>query len=117
MKISALNHPTARLVYLPLLALLSIPAAASPLDDAKRAGLVGEASSGYIAIINPAVTSSTIRQLADEVNLKRKAKYREIADRHQTSLQAIEGAAGKKLTKRAENSGHYYQNDSGDWTH
>nr|CRH05683.1 Conserved exported protein of unknown function [Candidatus Magnetococcus massalia] len=83
-----------------LLLLLASPAMASPLNDAKQAGFLGEKGDGYVGVVTSSAPGH-IKQLADEINLKRRAKYRSIADKNGTSLRNVESLVGDKLLGRA----------------
>lgn len=75
------------------------------VDGAKAAGLVGEQWNGYLGLVGDGA-SAEVRKLIEEINLKRRQKYREIARTNGTSLEAVEAIAGKKLVERAA-SGTY----------
>lgn len=93
--------------------ILAVSFAATPMtavaqqsvDDAKASGLIGEQWNGYLGLVSSSA-SADVKKLVDEVNLKRRQKYREIARTNGTSLEAVEIIAGKKLVERAP-SGTY----------
>ncbi len=88
-------------------------AMAGVLDDAKNAGLVGEQADGYVGLVSTSVPPD-IAALVKEVNLKRRAKYRELANKNGVSLASIEALAGKKLIERAP-AGQYVRLPDGKW--
>lgn len=88
-------------------------AMAGVLDNAKNAGLVGEQADGYVGLVTADVPPDVVA-LVKEVNLKRKAKYREIANKNGVSLASIEALAGKKLIERAP-AGQYVRLPDGKW--
>ncbi|MBT3196284.1 MAG: YdbL family protein [Gammaproteobacteria bacterium] len=93
---------------------ISAPLSASPLDEAKNSGYIGEKTNGYLGIVNKNAPAS-IKQLAETINLKRKKQYREIANKRNTPLNAVETTVGKKLLHRAQQNHHFYQLESGNW--
>ena len=78
------------------LAVVSLPAAALNLDQARSQGLVKETSGGYLKVVKP---SAEVNALAKKVNAGRKAEYQKIAKKNGTSIKAVEQLAGKRLTK------------------
>lgn len=85
------------LAALALVLVAALPAFALELGDAKSNGLVGETSSGYLAVIKP---SSEVDTLVSDINNKRKAYYQKIADKNGISLQAVEVRAGQKAIEK-----------------
>ncbi len=96
------------------LLLLSLPAAASPLDDAKAAGLVGERPDGYIGLVSDGAPAD-IRGLVSSINEKRRAKYETIAKKSGASVGAVAKLAGDKLIARTA-KGQYVLDAAGVWT-
>lgn len=92
--------------------LMAATAHAGAFDAEKQAGLVGEKSDGYIGIVSSAASPALVRQV-DELNLKRRQHYREIAGKNGTNLSAVEAIFGKKLIERAA-SGEFV-NPGGGW--
>ena len=94
------------------LALAPAVAEASPLDDAKAAGWVGERPDGYLGVVPGAPASA--QALVSDINAKRQAKYESVAPSQNTDLQAVEVVAGEKLIKCAK-PGEYIMTPSGQW--
>lgn len=90
---------------------LSQPAAAQSLDDAKSQGLVGERIDGLLGSPKGTV-SADIAAMMDRINSERLAKYRDIAAKNNTSVQAVQAIVGRKLIDKAP-SGHYIDDGSG----
>ncbi len=88
-------------------------ALAGPLDDAKRAGQIGEQANGYVGLVSGNAPAG-VRQMVDEINLKRRAEYRSLAQRNGTSLQAVEALVGKRLVERAP-GGQFVRLPDGRW--
>nr|VFJ57847.1 MAG: hypothetical protein BECKFM1743A_GA0114220_102024 [Candidatus Kentron sp. FM]VFJ63336.1 MAG: hypothetical protein BECKFM1743C_GA0114222_103421 [Candidatus Kentron sp. FM]VFK15071.1 MAG: hypothetical protein BECKFM1743B_GA0114221_103521 [Candidatus Kentron sp. FM] len=79
------------------LLLVSTPALALSLGQAKSQGLVAETPSGYI---EARASTNAVKDLVNSVNAKRKARYREISKRNGTPLGTVEKVAGRKLMNR-----------------
>ena len=75
------------------LILLCQPAYGLELQDAKAQGLVGETATGYLAAVKTPDQAAT--NLINSINSKRKQHYQGIAQKNNTSLQAVEQMAGK----------------------
>jgi len=75
------------------------PAFAIDLQTAKNQGLVGETPSGYLEAVKQ--PTADVNALINEINAKRKAKFKEIAVRNNTSLDAVEQLAGKKAIEKS----------------
>ncbi len=101
-----------RLVLLLGLVLFALPAAAQSLDQAKSAGQVGELPNGYLAPVGS--QPAAIQRLVDDINLKRREQYRQIAAKNGTSLAAVEKVVGEKLQARA-GPGEYIADAGGNW--
>jgi uncharacterized protein YdbL (DUF1318 family) len=87
------------------------PAFSLDLQSAKDQGLVGETPSGYLeAVKSP---SGDVNTLVSSVNTQRKAKYQEIAQKNNTTLQAVELLAGKKAIEKS--SAGSYVKLGGSW--
>jgi uncharacterized protein YdbL (DUF1318 family) len=91
----------------------SLPAAAQSLDQAKAAGQIGEQPDGYLGVVDPGA-SAAIRQMISDINLRRRERYRDIAGRNNTNLQAVEALTGKKLVEDAP-KGQFVRLPDGRW--
>ncbi len=83
------------------------------LEQAKAQGLVGEQPNGYLGLV-AANASAEVQALVADINKKRKAEYQAIAQRNNTSLEAVEALAGKKAIERTP-AGQYVRLPSGPW--
>ncbi len=99
--------------FLLVVGLACAPALGQSLDQAKTAGQIGEQPDGYLGIVN-ASTPPAVRQMAEEINLKRREEYRAIASKNATNLQAVEALTGKMLVERAS-GGQYVRLPDGRW--
>jgi len=114
-----LKYVPLRGVIAPVLALLlgvagwSSPSWAIGLDDAKRQGLVGEQSNGYIEAVVPNA-SAEVRVLVADINAKRRQKYEQVAKTNGTSLHVVETLAGKTAIEKTP-PGQYVRSPSGRW--
>ena len=96
-----------------LLCLFALPAWAISLDQAKNQGLVGEQASGYLGIVSPP-GSREVRDVVENVNLRRKDEYERIAARNGIALEQVEKLAGKRAIERS-GPGDYVRLPHGGW--
>ncbi|MBH0196693.1 MAG: YdbL family protein [Nitrospira sp.] len=87
------------------------PVFALSLEDAKKHGLVGEKSTGYLGLVDPA--NQDARALVDEVNKKRRQAYQDIARRDGANVSTVESLAGEKAIDKTK-PGNYVEG-SGGW--
>lgn len=88
-----------------LLVLLGAAAAhASELDEAKRAGLVGETMEGYVAAVAD-VPKPEVQALVTDINAKRRAEYQRIARDNGLELSQVEALAAKKAIDKTAAGG------------
>jgi len=92
---------------------LALPAAALDLDAAKRQGLVGEQTNGYVGAV-AASPSADVSALVADVNAKRQAAYQEVARKNGTALEAVAALAAQKLIDHAP-PGAWIGDGSGKW--
>lgn len=88
-------------------------ARAQSLASAKAAGLVGERADGYVGIVDPSAPGNIVA-MVQKINGKRREKFKGIAAKNGTSLQAVEAIVGKKAIKRAK-PGEFVMDSSGRW--
>lgn len=102
-----------RIIWVVLLLLVSIPAWALSLEQAKSQGLVGEQLNGYLGIVitNP---SNDLRTLVTNVNQQRKTLYQRSAQEASVTLEVFEIRAGQRLQERAK-AGEYLQDQNSQW--
>ena len=79
--------------------MIAQPAYSIDLQTAKNQGLVGETTSGYLAAVKS--PSPEVSALIESINSQRKHKFKEIAARNNTSLEAVEQLAGKKAIEKS----------------
>ncbi len=91
----------------------SLPAWAITLAQAKSQGLVGEQADGYLGVV-VANASPDVKALVADINQRRKSEYQSIAQRNNTSLDAVEALAGKKAIDLTP-PGQYVRPPSGGW--
>lgn len=86
-------------IFTTCLLLIAQPAYSIDLQTAKNQGLVGETTSGYLAAVKS--PSPEVSALIESINSQRKQKFKEIAARNNTSLEAVEQLAGKKAIEKS----------------
>jgi uncharacterized protein YdbL (DUF1318 family) len=99
-----------------VLALLAVPSGgvlADPVDDAKRAGSIGERPDGYLGVVGEDA-GSEVSALVDEINERRRQEYLEIARKNGISVEAVSVLAGAKLVERTP-PGQYVMTSLGRW--
>jgi hypothetical protein len=113
----AMTRSKFRLVYFLALALfafvLASPAHARPLDEPRRAGLVGEQSDGYLGVVSGGAPADVVRQV-QEINAGRRAYYSQIAKQYGQSVVEVGKANAETLVSETR-SGEYYRDSSGRW--
>ncbi|QFI37847.1 DUF1318 domain-containing protein [Moritella marina ATCC 15381] len=90
---------------------MSFSVQAIDLQSAKQAGLVGEQVNGYLGAVKP---SAEVNALIKDVNGKRKAKYQELATKHNVTVGAISARAAKKAMSMTE-QGQFIESAPGQW--
>lgn len=104
-----------RFSYLLLTLLLGLtgPVCADPLDDAKRAGLVGEQADGYLGVVETPGSAAT-RALVEGINARRRERYLGIAADNGIDLEAVELLAGQKAIEKTP-PGQFIRLANGPW--
>jgi len=104
-----ISHSTHILSAALLSLLLALPVFAMDLGEAKSKGLVGETSAGYLGVVK---TSPDINALVKDINNRRKAQYKKIAEKNSISLEAVEVRAGQKAIGKTP-AGQYIDTGAG----
>ena len=87
-----------------VLGMLTSQAWALNLNEAKSGGMVGETPSGYLEPVGS--QGDAVKNLVKNINSKRKAQYKSIAQKNGAALEAVEALAGEKAMKAAS-KGHF----------
>lgn len=90
---------------------MSFPAFALDLQEARAAGLVGETPSGYVEAV---VNRPDVQALVNEVNAKRKQEYARISQANGQSVDVVAKLAAEQVMNRLS-PGSYYKDGSGTW--
>ena len=83
------------------------------IHSAKEQGLVGEATTGYLAAVKKPA-SAEVETLIKEVNAKRKAGFESTAKKTGTTLVQVSNRFYELAVQKTE-PGNYYQDASGNW--
>jgi hypothetical protein len=83
------------------------------IGAAKAQGLVGEASTGYIAAVQTPA-SAEVRALIADVNAKRKASFQSTAQKTGTSVAQVANRFYEIAIQKTA-AGNYYQDAGGRW--
>lgn len=108
-----MNAITQRLLAFSLLVLFSSFSLALDLTTAKQQGLVGEQIDGYVAALQ-SHTSEEVSELIEDINSRRREKYKEIAAKVGKPLSVVESLAGEKAIAKTL-PGNYVQSPDGQW--
>ena len=93
---------------------LATPALARPLDQARRAGLVGEQADGYLGIVSPSAPANVVRQV-QEINAQRRAVYAQIAQNRGAPVEEVGKLQAQSLIPSETRRGEYYRDPGGNW--
>ncbi|MGE3301809.1 MAG: YdbL family protein [Hyphomonadaceae bacterium] len=100
------------------LALVAAPSpAAAQADEAAalRASLkAGEQADGFMGVVDGA-GDAAIRAQVDQINIKRRAAYTDLAAKRGVSVQEVAGATACTLFAQRVGEGQYYRDESGVW--
>jgi hypothetical protein len=91
--------------------MLAFPAFALDLHEARSAGLVGEAPTGYV---EPILSRADVLALVAEINSKRKQEYIRISQENGQSVDIVAKLAAEQIINRL-NAGEYYKDANGNW--
>ena len=83
------------------------------IHTAKDQGLVGEATTGYLAAVKTPA-SAEVEALITEVNGKRKAQFEKAAANAGATMEQVQFRFYQLAVKKTE-AGHYYQDQNGKW--
>ncbi len=91
--------------------MLSFPAFALDLHEARSSGLVGEARTGYV---EPMLERADVLELVADINSKRKQEYVRISQENGQSVDVVAKLASEQIMSRL-NAGEYYKDSDGNW--
>lgn len=83
------------------------------VDAAKSKGQVGETIDGYLALVDAGV-SEDIRAAVNEINIRRKSVYTQLARDKGTSPENVAAVSGEKLVAKAK-PGEKVKLSDGQW--
>ena len=89
-------------------------AKASPLDDARSAGYVGERPDGYVGVVDPNAPAD-VKALVDKVNTQRRTKYEALAAEQSVPVEQVGAVTAEKIIGELLQPGWYYMDASGNW--
>lgn len=101
-----------RLFFIAILTVIvSLPAYAMDLRQARDAGLIGEKQDGYIAAIKK---DTEILSLVKDINEKRRLEYLRISKENNQPIDVVASIAAAEIINSLK-KGHYYQDSNGKW--
>jgi len=89
-------------------------AQASPLDDARSAGYVGERPDGYVGVVDPNAPAD-VKALVDKVNAQRRTKYEELAIEQSVPVEQVGAVTAEKIIGELLQPGWYFMDAAGNW--
>ncbi len=104
-----------RLLALTLAFAIAAPAARaqdSVIQAAQKAGSVGEGADGYLGVHGAA--SADVRARVDQVNIKRRAVYTDLAAKRGVTITEVAGAAACQILDTV-GMGQWYRDAGGAW--
>ena len=91
----------------------STAAATDVVREAKADCTLGEQIDGYLGDVSGGA-SAAVRAAMDEVNIRRRAVYRDLAEREGVALDVIARLAGERQVRNTP-EGQCFLDDSGQW--
>ena len=104
--------PLAALLALAILAAPAAYAQDAVVDAAQASGLVGEQADGYLGVRGDA--SSDIRARVDQINIKRRAAYTDLATKRGVTVGDVAAATACQI-QDSVGSGQYWRDEGGQW--
>ncbi len=98
-------------VLLGILVMLSAPAWALDLHQARSGGQVGEKLDGYVSA---RTQTPEVQALVAEVNARRKQEYARISQENKQTVDVVAKLAAQQIVNGLE-KGAYYQAPNGSW--
>ena len=98
-------------IIIALSVLMTVPAFALTLHQARDAGILGEKNDGYVAVLKKTPEAEA---LAQDINKKRTQEYERISKQNGQPIEIISVRAAKQIAKGI-NAGNRYQDAKGDW--
>ena len=86
-----------KLFYILAMILLTIPALALDLNEARSKGFLAEQADGFVKVIKP---SAEVNALAAQVNSGRKAEYERISKENGQSVSVVGTLAAEQIAKK-----------------
>jgi len=83
------------------------------LDQARAAGEIGEQADGYVGAVKGA--SGDLKARIDQINIKRKAAYTQLAEKRGVSVNEVAAATACELFQSRVGPGQFYRTESGQW--
>lgn len=83
------------------------------LDQARASGQIGEQADGYVGAVKGA--SGDLKARIDQINIKRKAAYTQLAERRGVSVNEVAAATACELFQSRVGPGQYYRTEGGQW--
>jgi len=83
------------------------------LDQARASGQIGEQADGYVGAVKGA--SGDLKACIDQINIKRKAAYTQLAEKRGVSVNEVAAATACELFQNRVGPGQFYRTEGGQW--
>ena len=98
-------------IIIALSVLITVPAFALTLHQARDAGILGEKNDGYVTVLKK---DPKAEALAKDINKKRTKEYERISKQNGQPVKVVSTLAAQQIAKKI-NAGNKYQDANGDW--
>jgi uncharacterized protein YdbL (DUF1318 family) len=95
-------------------AMADVAASKALVDSAKKQGIVGEKSNGYLGFVK-ASSDTALKAAVDEINAGRQTVYAQAAAKNGVSAEAAGQATFVNHIQPKLSSGEFYQDTTGNW--
>jgi len=95
-------------------AMADVAASKALVDAAKKQGIVGEKSNGYLGFVK-ASSDTALKAAVDEINAGRQTVYTQAGAKNGVSADAAGQSAFVNVIMPKVGAGEYYQDASGNW--
>ncbi|MGK2284823.1 YdbL family protein [Pedomonas sp. V897] len=83
------------------------------IEQARASGQIGEQADGYVGAVKGA--SGDLKARIDQINIKRKAFYTQLAEKRGVTVNEVAAAAACKLFENRVGPNQYYRTEQGQW--
>ena len=85
------------------------------IEQARAAAQIGEQADGFLGVVDGANLGADLRARVDQINIRRRAAYADIAERRGVSVREVAAATGCSQLQNRVEVGHAYRDEAGAW--